>query len=81
MAQVISVDVYNFDSAGNAYVSNKVRGIPMPAEFIDLRTTPVSPWQNSGKFVYSKILYQVGGIHKEALTAELVSALIVKANS
>lgn len=81
MAQVISVDVYNFESTGNAYVSNKVQGIPMPAEFIDIRSTPLATWQNTGKYVYSKIVYSSAGIRKEALVAETVADLITKANA
>lgn len=77
---VISVDVYDFGTTGNAYASKKRMAIPLPAQFVDV--TGASP--DPRVYVYSKILYHQGGpggYLLEAYTAETVAQLVTKANA
>ena len=78
MANVIHVDVYNFDSTGNSYVSKKAQGLPTQGLFV----SGVGPAPTSGVYVYSKLTYPALGLGgKEYLTAESVSSIITKANA
>lgn len=82
---VISVDVYDFSSTGNAYVTKRRQAIPLPAEFVDITSaTRPNGSPDPRVYCYSKILYHeggAGGLLKEAYTAETVAQLITKANA
>lgn len=75
----IAVTVYNFDATGNKFRSKELRNIPLPAEVVPA----VSP--DPSVFVYSKLLYseggRLGGMLKEAYTAETVSQILTRMNA
>lgn len=66
----LSIDVYNFNSVGNAFTSKETRIIPLPAEFV-----PCSPGPDGLGTVKTKILYHEGGIAKEAYVGQSVQEL------
>lgn len=76
MAQVLLVDVYQFNSAGNKYSGKALQAIPIPCQVV----AAVSP--DSTVFCYSKVIYEMPkGMIKEGYTAETVSALSSRLNS
>lgn len=64
----LSIDVYHFNSVGNAFVRKETQVIPLPAEF-----TPCSPGPDGLMRVYTKITY--GNPPKEAYVGQTISEL------
>jgi hypothetical protein len=52
LANQLSIDVYRFNSVGNAFVRKETIIIPLPAQF-----TPCSPGPDRAMRVYSKIVF------------------------
>lgn len=62
------IDVYHFNSVGNAFVRKETQIIPLPAKFVSC-----SPGPDSMMRVYSKIIY--GNPPQEAYVGQSVDAL------
>lgn len=76
MAQVLLVDIYQFNSAGNKYSSKALQAIPIPCQVV-AATSP-----DPSVYVYSKVIYEMPkGMIQEGYTAESVSAIASRLNS
>jgi hypothetical protein len=51
-ANQLSIDVYHFNSVGNAFVRKETTVIPLPAKFV-----PCAPGPDRAMRVYTKILF------------------------
>lgn len=69
IANQLSIDVYHFNSVGNAFVRKETTIIPLPAKFV-----ACSPGPDNAMRVYSKILYGPN-YQQEAYVGQTVAAL------
>jgi hypothetical protein len=69
IANQLSIDVYHFNGAGNAFVRKETQIIPLPAKFV-----ACSPGPDGAMRVYSKILYGPN-YQQEAYVGQSVQAL------
>lgn len=83
MAQIISVDVYNFDSIGNRKVNTQLMGLPVAGAFVT--PIPAANQLDPSVFVYSKISYPGYGpatpYANGFVTAETVAQILTKMNA
>lgn len=68
--QLGPIDVYHFNSVGNAFRNKETRIIPLPADFYPCHIGPDGVTE-----VKTKILYHEGGIAKEAYVGQTVAEL------
>jgi hypothetical protein len=71
----ITLDVYMFNSVGNAFVRKETRNIPLPAQWV-----PCAPGPDGAMRVYSKILFGVN-YQQEAYVGQTVAQLETLANA
>jgi hypothetical protein len=69
IANQLSIDVYHFNSVGNAFVRKETMNIPLPAQFV-----PCSPGPDRAMRVYTKILYGPN-LSREAYVGQTVAQL------
>jgi len=67
-ANQLSIDVYLFNSLGNAFIRKETQVIPLPAQF-----TPCAPGPDGRMRVYTKITY--GTPPKDAYVGQTIAQL------
>lgn len=67
-ANQLSIDVYFFNSVGNAFVRKETKIIPLPAQF-----APCAPGPDGQMRVYTKIVY--GNPPQEAYVGQTIAQL------
>lgn len=76
MAQIISVDVYDFSTTGNNFATKRLMGLPVPGAFVSVAQSP-----DPRVYCYSAISYPALGIANQPfLTAETVAEILTKMN-
>lgn len=77
MAQIISVDVYDFATTGNQYANKRLMGLPVQGAIVEVARSP-----DPRVYVYSQIRYPDWGIAQGPfLTAETVAEILTKMNT